>query len=278
MTTKAHRIAALVAFSALSVAAGGCGITGSLGKAACPEIGAGRDVLAGNFAADARVNAKVRTFVQAANDLAGVAGQIETEVAHACLRMGADLGVSQTAMAAKKEPGGRASGACEPVLQAIDQILRAGVVVQVSVTPPVCQASAQASAQCQGACSASPGDAECGASCQAHANVHASCTPAVVTVNAQTGDPRAQRLVTTLQQNLPVLIHAEIALGKRLIHDGQVIAKVGANLPKIVGQAGVHALGCIGAAVEASASASIQINVSVQASFKVTSRVGASHG
>ena len=89
------------------------------------------------------------------------------------------------------------------------------------------------------------------------------------------GTPDAQRLAATLQANLPLLLHAQIALGKRVLASAQVVAQVGAALPKIVGQAGAHAIACIGAATEATASASARLNVSVQASVSVSGRVGA---
>ncbi|NUO83033.1 hypothetical protein HUU05_23430, partial [candidate division KSB1 bacterium] len=80
------------------------------------------------------------------------------------------------------------------------------------------------------------------------------------------------------QANLPALLHAELALGRRLIGDAQVVAQVGGQLPRIIGKAGMHALSCVGAAAEASAKASVRINVSVRASASVTGKVGASSG
>jgi hypothetical protein len=100
----------------------------------------------------------------------------------------------------------------------------------------------------------------------------------MVAVRTSQNVEMAGRLVATLQANLPALLHAEVALGRRLIGDAQVVGQVGAQLPKIVGKAGVHALACIGAAAEASASASVRINVSVRASASVTGRVGATSG
>jgi hypothetical protein len=333
-----------------------------VGSAVCPELGGPGDVLGANFSANARVNAKVRTFVQASKDMVAVSAAIESQVANTCRRMGADLGIPPAQMAERKETGGQASGACGAVAAAIDAILRQGVSVQVGVTPPACQANAQAGARCSGACDVDvdPGqivaqceparlsgycqgrctgqcdgrctgqcrghcsavdtqgrcigqchgecdggcdatcharcqgswqapqcagtvrppsaDAECNASCQAHANVNASCTPAIVNVRASQGAEMAARLAATLQANLPALLYAEIALGRRLMGDAQVVAQVGAALPKIVGDAGAHALACIAGAGEASASASVRINVSVRASASVTGRVGATSG
>jgi hypothetical protein len=86
----------------------------------------------------------------------------------------------------------------------------------------------------------------------------------------------ANRLFATLQANLPNLLYAQMALGSRVMQDAQVLVQVGANLPKVVGDAGLEALACIGTAAQATAQASARINVSVQASASVSGRVGAS--
>jgi hypothetical protein len=337
------------------------GKAGGLGGALCPELGGG-DPLSAQYSVNARANAKLRAFVQASKDMAAVSLQIEGEIADACRRMGADLGIPPQEMQPRNEAGGKASGACAAVSARIDAILRQGVSVQVAVTPPACQASAQAEARCSGACEAQvdpgqiiaqcqPGrlsgycqgrcvgrcegrcngtcrgqcsqvdaqgrcvgqcngdcdgacdatchaqcqgqwqapkcegsvrppsaDAECNASCRAHADVHASCSPAVVQVRANQNTEMSMRLMTTLQANLPQLLHAELALGRRLVGDAQVVAQVGAQLPRVIGDAGAHAAACVGAAAEASASASVRINVSVRASASVSGKVGASSG
>jgi len=333
---------------------------GGFGEAACPELGGNADALRAQYAANAQVNAKVRAFVQAAKDLGSVAVQIETEAAEACQRMAMDLGAGPQEFAARDEPGGRAQAACAAASARIDGIMRQGITVRASATPPQCQANVQAEASCQGACNVEvdpgeiiahcdPGrlsgycqgqcsghcdgrctggcngacsaknaqgqcvgtcsgdcqgtcdatchaqcrgtwqapkcegyvrppsaDAECNASCRAHANVNASCTPAVVNVQVSQNAEMAMRLAATLQANLPKLLHAEVALGKRLMVDVQVVGQVGAQLPKIVGDAGAHALACIAASADVTARASVSIRVSVQASANVSGRVGAS--
>jgi hypothetical protein len=86
----------------------------------------------------------------------------------------------------------------------------------------------------------------------------------------------AARLAATLQANLPQLLHAELALGRRLMQDVQVVGEVGAQLPKIIGDAGAHALACVAASADVTARASVSIRVSVQASASVSGKVGAS--
>ncbi len=85
---------------------------GALDAAACPELGGNADALRARYAADARVNGKIRAFVQAAKDLGAVSLQIEAEAAEACQRMGTDLGVTPQEMAPRSEPGGKATGSC----------------------------------------------------------------------------------------------------------------------------------------------------------------------
>src|SRR6266496_1173560 len=72
---------------------------GGLDSAACPELGGNVDALRAQYAANAQANAKIRTFVQAAKDLAGVSLQIENETAEACGRMAMDLGVPSQELA-----------------------------------------------------------------------------------------------------------------------------------------------------------------------------------
>lgn len=140
-----------------------------------------------------------------------------------------------------------------------------------------CHASCQGtwqSPKCQGYVQPPRVDAECNASCSARAEFLASCTPAQVSVTASQNAEMALRLARTLQVNLPQLLHAEIALGRRLLQNARVVVSVGSQLPKIVGDAGAQALACIAAASSASVNASMRIEVSVQASASVTGKVG----
>jgi hypothetical protein len=75
-----------------------------------------------------------------------------------------------------------------------------------------------------------------------------------------------------------MLLHAEFALGRRLAGSVRTVVDVGAQLPRVVGDAGAEGLACIAAASSASVQASARINVSVQASASVSGKVGASSG
>ncbi len=362
-------VAAMKLLSKVSLAAGAAcaglvvascsGGFGGIGKAACPYLQPQADPLSATFTADLRANGKIRTFVQAAKDIAQVSLQIEAEAADACTRMGTDLGLHPQWMSAQNGPGGRAKGACEALAQHIDGILRQGIQVRVGVAAPQCQASVDAEARCQGACDVtvnpaqivatcnppqlsgfcqgrcvghcdgrctgqcngqcsqmdaqgqcagqcngdcyggcdatchvrcegqwqSPqcqgqvrppsADAECNASCHAHADVSATCTPPQVQVQVSQNTEMAARLLATLQANMPQLLHAQIALGRRLATDIQTVVQIGKQLPNIVGQAGFNALACVAAAADAAVEASVRVQVSVQASASVSGRVGA---
>jgi hypothetical protein len=351
----------LVAVGALiSASCMGGGAYGPLG-ATCPQLTGNADLMQAQFSANARANAKVRTFVIAARDLVNLSLQMEAEATAACKRMGMDLGLTEAQMAPRgEEDGGQAKGACGALSARMDEILRAGIQVRAQVVPPQCQANLQAKARCDAACEVDvdPGeivahceparlsgycqgrcvgqcegncqgdcqgqcsardasgrcvgrcsgtcsggcdatcharcegqwqapkcegsvrppsaDAECNASCNAHASFNAQCTPAQVNVSVSQNTEAAMRLMATLQANLPTLLHAEIALGKRVIQDARVVVQVGAQLPKIIGDAGAQAVACVAAASSASVKASARIDVSVQASASVSGRAGAS--
>ena len=138
---------------------------GALDAAACPELGGNADALRAQYAANVRVNGKIRAFVQAAKDLGAVSLQIEAEAAEACQRMGLDLGMTVQEMASKNEPGGRASGSCAALSAKIDALFRTGISVRATATPPHCEVSAQASASCQGACDVEIDPGEIAARC-----------------------------------------------------------------------------------------------------------------
>jgi hypothetical protein len=346
----------------ISLVGAGCyggGVYGPLAPT-CPQLVGSGDPLQASYSANARANAKIRTFVAASRDLVEVSVQAEGIASEACMRMARDLGIPDSQIQSNPDqPGGKAQGACSAVAARIDAIFREGLSVQVTARPPACQANLQAKAQCEGACNVEvdpgeivahcdPGrlsgycqgecgghcdgtcrgrcdgqcsardangqcagrcdgnchggcdatchaecrgqwqapkcegyvrppsaDAECQASCSARADFQAQCTPAQVTVRANQNAEMAARLVGTLQANLPELIRAEVALGKRVAASAQVVVQVGAQLPKLIGNAGAQALACVAAASSASVKASARIDVTIRASASVTGRVGA---
>jgi len=225
-----------------------------------------------NFDANAQLNAQVKAFVQATKDISEVAARIEQLATASCQHIARDVGIPLSQMRAGRGPGGSASGTCKVVAGYIANVRRQGIQLRASVQPPRCQVNAQAQAKCAGTCNVG-GGASCQASCRAHANVRARCQPARVRIEAH-GAAGAARLLASLQRHLPALIEAQLTLGKRLIRDAQVVARVGADLRGSVRQAGAQALACIGAAADIAAAASVRIQVSVQASASVSGQLG----
>jgi modification target Cys-rich repeat protein len=120
---------------------------------ACPELAGG--AMSASFDANARANATIRAFVQAAGDFARVAAEAEAQVGAACQRMGADLGLAAEQM----EPHGdqsRTAAACNAFAARMDAILAQGArgSIKAEVTPPKCTANASVEASCKGQCSA----------------------------------------------------------------------------------------------------------------------------
>lgn len=140
-----------------------------------------------------------------------------------------------------------------------------------------CQGNWQ-SPQCQGYVQPPNADAECNASCRAQADFRGYCTAPQVYARASQNFDATVRLAQTLQANLPELIHAELALGRRLAGSGRVLINVGSQLPNVLVDAGGQALACVAAASSGVATASMRIDASIQASASVTGRVGASGG
>jgi hypothetical protein len=130
--------------------------------------------------------------------------------------------------------------------------------------------------RCEGYVQPPSADAECQASCSARAEFRAQCTPAQVNVQVNQNAEMAMRLVATLQANLPELLRAQLALGARVMNSARTVVQVGAQLPKVIGDAGAQALACVAAASSASVKASARIDVTVRASANVSGKVGAS--
>jgi hypothetical protein len=244
-------------------------------RVACPDIGPGRFVLGKQFVTSGPIDAKVKTFVQASNDLGGVASQAELEIAQACTRIGLDLGVPGNAMQPRTENGGRANGACFPVANALDAIHQQGAQVWARVTPPFCTPNQLAQNQCAQACALNPGDLECSASCRAHGEIYGTCTPALVVVTPSNANPLSFRLAGTLQANLPNLIHGQVALAHRLLATGQMLNQIGGNLPGQVGQSGALAQGCVTDGTNEVQTASWLFQISERAASQISGRFGA---
>jgi len=127
------------------------------------------------------------------------------------------------------------------------------------VTPPSCNA-----------------DVDCKASCDAQAHASAVCTEGMVTVvasaSANTGD--MQKLVATLQTNLPKIINNVTGKAKLAVDVAAQVASSGEALVNGVASFTGKAVACIPVAASASARASASISVSVMASASTSASCG----
>src|SRR5262245_48075946 len=82
---------------------------GSVANAACPYFSAQTDLANARISANARANAKIRTFMIAARDVHNLSLQMEAQAAQACRAMGRDLSLTDAQMAPRtSEPGASA--------------------------------------------------------------------------------------------------------------------------------------------------------------------------
>lgn len=129
--------------------------------------------------------------------------------------------------------------------------------------------------KCEGSVQGPSASGECQGSCNARADLRAQCTPGAVNVQVSQQTEMGMRLMATLQANLPYLLQAEFALGKRVMASAQAVVQIGGRLPKVIGQAGMQAMACVAAAANASVEATARIDVSIKASASVSGKVGA---
>jgi hypothetical protein len=127
-------------------------ILGAGQAVACPELVGVGSAIGVKYTAEARLNAKIGAFVQAAKDLKSAAMSIEGEVYNACSKMGADLGISPDRMAEQAGPAGKVKGACAALEAEVKTILAGGITIDASYDPPKCQINASAKASCEGSC------------------------------------------------------------------------------------------------------------------------------
>jgi hypothetical protein len=146
--------------------------------AACPELGGG--AAGATFDADARANATIGAFVQAAGDLARAAAEAEALVGAACESMASDLGIDPASMARQANES-RTQAVCRAVTARMDGILAQGAAgsLKAQVAPPQCTARANVDASCKGQCTAEIDPGYVRANCQPgqlYGRCEGSCT------------------------------------------------------------------------------------------------------
>jgi hypothetical protein len=272
-----------------------------------PRPNEGRVTTACN-AANARIDAILRTGVSASLKADVTPPQCDVRAdAEASCKAACNVNVDPGYVKAHCEPGhlyGKCEGACSGKCtgtcngecdgQCVGQGQASGAGGSAAgkcagTCNGTCKGSC--SADCHGACSvdykepkcdvavkAPTADAHCDGSCKAHAELVARCTEARVNVHAAVNTGEMPKLVATLQANLPALVTAEIAYGRRIAGDVQILVQTGSELPNAFGQLTGHAGACIAAAASATVSAQASLRVSVQASASVSAKAGAGGG
>lgn len=120
-------------------------------------------------------------------------------------------------------------------------------------------------------------DASCHARCSAKTAQMAKCEPPQVFVEAK-GDASAdlKKLAVALQYKLPAILRIQLGMGKRAALAAETVVDAGAELPSVVADAGMEALGCVGAAIDMAGTASASVSVSVEASASVSGSASSS--
>jgi hypothetical protein len=178
-----------------------------------------------------------------------------------CRRMSRDLGVLAAAVTTVRE-------ACAPVHAALSRSIAAGIEIRIALVAPKCDPEASRETRCNTLC---PSQApECQSLCQAQAALYAQCTlPAVsVAISSETAD--ALLLARTLEQNLPSLLYAEVALGKRLVTHAGTLATLSARLPNDLAAAGPRGVTCATISATLVGKALARLNEALNESAKAT--------
>ncbi len=141
-----------------------------------------------------------------------------------------------------------------------------------------CHASCQGTWQapkCEGHVTPPHVDADCKASCDASVKFAARCTKPQLEIKTSGNAQALGKLVASLQVHLPVLLTAQIKLGREVAGEVKTLVRIGGELRGKLQGAGEKAVACVAAAVEAVAVASASVNVSVQVSVSVSASASA---
>jgi hypothetical protein len=202
----------------------------------CPELGGSVDVLELPYSDDPLANGRLKAFVATARGFADAVLEMESLAIGACQRITSDLGV------VVKENPKSIEEACAPVRTAIERMASIGVEIRVSLVTPKCGPDARREARCSAMCSTSP--KECAVLCSAQAALYAQCTLPAVSVAASSELEDVVKLARSLEENLPSLLYAEIALGKRLANHAEQIVFISSRLPGDLKGAGPRGVAC----------------------------------
>ncbi|MBX3228769.1 MAG: hypothetical protein KIT84_39850 [Labilithrix sp.] len=224
----------------------------------CPELGGNSDPLEANYADTPEANAQIRAFVAAARGLSDVTLEIERRAIDTCRRIRKDIGAPDAPVNAPIDTQ------CEPVRAAIEKLLKEGVELRIAIAPPRCEDDGARKGRCNSV--AGSAGAEAGVLCESQSLVYARCTlPAVSFASSRNAD-EVVRLGRSLEENLPPMLYADMALGRRLVSNVEQIAVASAKLTSQLKNVGPHGAACVGLAGAVTAKAAERLRVFLAAS------------
>jgi hypothetical protein len=202
----------------------------------CPELSGSADLLEIPYSDDPAANGRIRAFVAATRGLADLVLDMEQTAVSACSRMSRDTGLGEA------PAGASVDQACDPIRKALGALATSGVELRISFVAPSCSSDTRREARCTAVCAGASQD--CAALCAMQGALYAACTLPAVSVAASSDLPEIVRMARTLEENLPTLLYAEIALGRRLAEQAQALAAVATRLPADVAHAGPRGIAC----------------------------------
>jgi hypothetical protein len=248
----------------------GCSAKSGGSDFSCDELKPEVSALESTYGGAAQ-RSKTAAYVQASKDIVWASSTLENEVASACRRIGADLGLQDHEMPVEKGPGGAAAGICNAVNRRIDLIQRSQALrTWVTIAAPSCRANQNAWTRCASVCDTNR-DPQCGLMCRVHADVHAECDEAQVRVRPARDGNVPPQILNTFQANLGTLVHAQMAIGERLSPDVAALNQVAALLTQQTSSG--TAKECVGAAQEVSKDATRRIRTSTRAAADLVARI-----
>ena len=230
---------------ALALAVSGCSANAaneakatSAENVVCPELGGNADPLEASFVDAPGPNARIRTFVASARGLNDVTLEIERRAVETCRAVAQDIGAPEVSRSAALD------AQCAPMRKAIAELGKANIELRIAIAPPKCKADDTRKARCESV-AASANAAESGDLCNAQGALYARCSLPSISFAASKQTENVFRLGKSLESNLPALLYADLALGRRLIDHVSKIAAVSVKLTTDLKDVGPHGLACV---------------------------------